>query len=330
MGIRNDKLDNFKCILIFFVVFSHCLDAICRNCAGADFIRYVNDWIYSFHMPAFVFISGYFSHLDNPKYYYNSISRFLLPYLLINTVEQLLTSNPINPSNSMWTLWYLLSMFCWRALLPYAKNVRFSFIVFLIVALLAGKIDKIDYAFSLSRTICFFPYFLAGYLVKTKNQIWIFKIRKSIILPVFILSSACVIFLGYKGLLEGVFSMAYSYNNIGKTFTAGAALRFFAYVSGFIGIFAFLTFIPDKKSILSTIGMYTLPIYILHAIVIRLIRASSISVEPLPALFLALLLSACICLLFGNIYANKIDNGIFDSLSRVFLKECRYDYTGTE
>lgn len=326
MDNRNYKLDNFRCILIFLTVFSHCIDTFCRNYAGADFIKYVNYWIYSFHMPAFVFISGYFSHLEKPKYFYNSISRFFVPYLLINTVEQLLTSNQIDPSTTMWTLWYLLSMFWWRALLPYVKHVRFSFFFFLIVALLAGKIDKIGYTFSLSRTVCFFPYFLAGYLIRIKNQKWVFTVRKSIILPVFVITSLCVIFLAYKKYPLEIFAMRNSYSTIGLTFTTGLALRLLSYVFGFTAILAFLSFLPDNKSRISMIGMYTYPIYILHTIILLTIqKTSGISIDPIIALFLSLFVSACMCFLFGNIYVNKAINKVFNTVSYVFIQERQPD-----
>lgn len=330
MDTRNFKLDNFRCILIFFAVFGHCVETLYKNYAEADSIRYIYYWIYSFHMPAFIFISGYFSHIEKPKYFYNSISRFLVPYLLINTVEQLLTSSQIDPSTSMWTLWYLLSMFWWRALLPYAKNVRFSFFLFLIVALLAGKIEKIDYAFSLSRTVCFFPYFLAGYLARANNQKWIFTIRKSIILPVFAFSSACVMFLVYKKYPGGIFSMSHSYSTIGLTFATGFGLRLLAYALGFTAILAFLSFIPNKKSRISTVGMYTFSIYILHAIVLRVIRATSISIKPVIALFLSIFASACICILFGNVYVDKAVNRFFNYVSHIFLQEGQIDSRGTK
>ena len=325
MDNRNYKFDNFRCILIFFTVFTHCVDAFCKNYTGADSIRYVYYWIYSFHMPAFVFISGFFSHLENPKYFYNSISRFLVPYLLINTAEQLLTSNQIDPSTSMWALWYLLSMFWWRALLPYAKNVRFSFFVFLIAALLAGKIDKIGYAFSLSRTICFFPYFLAGYLVRSKKQKWVFTIRKSIILPLFVVSSMCVIFLVYKNCSLEIFTMRNSYSAVGLTFITGLALRLLTYVLGFTAILAFLSVLPDNKCRISTIGRYTYPVYILHAVILLAVKRSGILIEPVIALFLSLFVSACMCFLFGNTYVNKAVNWVFDAVSRVFLRERQAD-----
>lgn len=54
---RQFLFDNMKVLLMCLVVFGHFLEKISIE-GGYGIIR---AWIYSFHMPAFVFISGYFS-----------------------------------------------------------------------------------------------------------------------------------------------------------------------------------------------------------------------------------------------------------------------------
>ena len=61
MKERNYLFDNLKFFLIVLVVFGHSLEEISLEHNYAI----IRAWIYSFHMPAFVFISGYFSKCDN-------------------------------------------------------------------------------------------------------------------------------------------------------------------------------------------------------------------------------------------------------------------------
>ena len=75
--IRMWKLDNIKAILIFLVVLGHLFEL--RN---QGFINFLVILIYFFHMPAFVFCSGYFSKPRNKK----AIVKFLLLYLVIQTL----------------------------------------------------------------------------------------------------------------------------------------------------------------------------------------------------------------------------------------------------
>ena len=55
---RDYLWDNIKALLIFFVVAGHVLE---MNPVKCEFALGVDAFIYSFHMPAFVFASGFFS-----------------------------------------------------------------------------------------------------------------------------------------------------------------------------------------------------------------------------------------------------------------------------
>ena len=53
---RNYKYDNLKALLIFLVVFGHVLESV-----PGEYRRIIYLAIYTFHMPMFIYISGYFS-----------------------------------------------------------------------------------------------------------------------------------------------------------------------------------------------------------------------------------------------------------------------------
>ena len=81
--MRNNRMDNIKFFLIFCVVFGHMLELVDTGV-----------WykiIYSFHMPAFIFVSGYFAQFNRKKiigvlytliFYFNVCTCFLTPFLL--------------------------------------------------------------------------------------------------------------------------------------------------------------------------------------------------------------------------------------------------------
>ena len=79
MRERDPYLDNVKIALIFLVVLGH-------NCI----IYFHSSWlmggvvlfIYSFHMPLFIFVSGYLSKGITCQRY-KDISRLLIPYFFI-------------------------------------------------------------------------------------------------------------------------------------------------------------------------------------------------------------------------------------------------------
>ena len=80
---RDSSFDFIKGILIFLVVWGHSIQFIAN-----DFYQYnpIYIWIYSFHMPLFVFISGYFSingiKLSFREFVLQKVRRLLIPAIL--------------------------------------------------------------------------------------------------------------------------------------------------------------------------------------------------------------------------------------------------------
>ena len=75
--MRNSYFDNAKFILIFFVVFGHFIE-INQGELGKD----VYWLLYAFHMPAFIFIAGYFSKKETWKETFKkSLNQFFIVYV---------------------------------------------------------------------------------------------------------------------------------------------------------------------------------------------------------------------------------------------------------
>ncbi len=77
---RDSFYDNARVGLIFLVVFGHLLQPYTNLSTGSQALY---TWIYTFHMPAFILISGFFARGSRqPKYVLNLINKLLLPYIL--------------------------------------------------------------------------------------------------------------------------------------------------------------------------------------------------------------------------------------------------------
>ena len=74
--------DNMKGILIFLVVLGHALYSF-QNFSK---INAIVDIIYMFHMPAFVFISGYFSVSKNSRSY-KSLATLFFAFLVFDSIH---------------------------------------------------------------------------------------------------------------------------------------------------------------------------------------------------------------------------------------------------
>ena len=84
MAKRDYYFDNGKFLLIFFVVFGHFIRSLIDE---SIFIRALYNTIYTFHMPAFILISGYFASPElNKKKLVKLIKRLLIPYFIFQTI----------------------------------------------------------------------------------------------------------------------------------------------------------------------------------------------------------------------------------------------------
>ena len=117
-------IDNIKVLLIFLVVFNH---IIAFNLVKVDtVVRYVWYAITIFHMPAFVFISGYLS--KKPQNVLKNFKNLLIPYVLGYTLtwySQIWLGRSVDyeilrPTGSV--MWYILA--CLFTALPLRPWVR--------------------------------------------------------------------------------------------------------------------------------------------------------------------------------------------------------------
>lgn len=118
---RNVYIDFLKFILIGCVVYGH----IGMGDTSMDIIKCV----YFFHMPVFVFVSGYLStHHSIGEL--NAWATRLLKVLIIWHILYVCFSYTIRIAQPSWPLllirpyqhlWYLLSLICWRYVLHYSK-----------------------------------------------------------------------------------------------------------------------------------------------------------------------------------------------------------------
>ena len=93
MRERDYLFDNIKFFLIFLVVFAHLLEPK----LGDSTVKAAYNVIYSFHMPVFIFVMGYFAKFNPAKI----LKSIVLPYVLGRPDEALGGGNQ-GPSAPGW------------------------------------------------------------------------------------------------------------------------------------------------------------------------------------------------------------------------------------
>lgn len=76
--------DSLKFVLIFFVVYGHMIETYAPN---DSFNRAMYNFIYTFHMPFFMYISGLFSQINDRAKYRHGILMILETYSVFQLIR---------------------------------------------------------------------------------------------------------------------------------------------------------------------------------------------------------------------------------------------------
>ena len=270
---RNYLLDNIKGLLIFLVVFGHSMEMYKDKFPLAKAL-YI--FIYMFHMPVFVFVSGYFSK-NVAKARENAVSSLLIPFIIFNipwSIAALFSANPKHFSflTPGWALWYLFSMLIWRVFLPDIIRIKNVFIVSIIIGLLAGLFTEFGGLMSLSRTFVFLPYFLAGYFMKKEKLIGLKKYSKLPAIIILIGTIGLAIYIAVSKVMPPEFLWAdRAYLHFYQSMWKAISIRAMLYLIGFLFIYVMINLMTSRECFLSKIGKNTLPLYILHTYLVAII-----------------------------------------------------------
>ncbi|OIK10949.1 acyltransferase [Bacillus sp. MUM 116] len=273
---RSMFFDNAKFVLIFLVVFGHMISPL-KNDDGFLFTLYTV--IFLFHMPAFILISGYFAKGFRKKgYLLKTVKKVLIPYFIFQVIYSIFyylsgqeQSFEIDFLHPHWTLWFLLSLFCWNVMLYlFAKYKWYGFIFSVLLGIAIGYIDSVGSFLSLSRTFVFFPYFLLGFLLDKELLRRLIRAKFSRPVGLGVMISIIVLFAiefpkdAVPWLLGDT-----SYANMGiKQFTDGL-LRAGQYALTLVVVFGFFALIPSNRFKLTKIGERTLYVYLFHGFILK-------------------------------------------------------------
>ncbi|WP_428908834.1 acyltransferase family protein [Niallia sp. Krafla_26] len=280
MKQRDYFFDNAKFILIFLVVFGHFLRTFIHD---NELIYSLYKVIYTFHMPAFILISGYFAKGFKKKgYIKKTAKKLIIPYLLFQTIYSFfyyflyqkpeLTIDPLDPH---WSLWFLISLFFWNVMLymfARFKSVHALTLSFLI-ALVIGFFDFVSGYLSLSRTFVFFPLFLLGYFLK-KEHFYRLLSNKLKMISILIFLTVFGLFYFFPNLNYEWLLGSKSYDEMGVEPFFAMLIRLGVYPLSLIMMASFFALVPKEQTFFSNLGRNSLYVYLLHGFFIRIFRVS--------------------------------------------------------
>ncbi|MFE5815547.1 acyltransferase family protein [Streptomyces sp. NPDC056479] len=174
-GKRDAFFDNAKYLAIVLVAIGHAWEPIKGD---SRILEAVYTVVYSFHMPAFIIISGFFSRSfdASPSRMKRLITGVAVPYIVFETAYPLfkrwIDEDPgqdISLLDPWYLTWFLCALFIWRMTTPIWKMVRWPLPIALGLAMAGTVTPEIGDDLDLQRVLQFLPYFVLGLIMKPEH-----------------------------------------------------------------------------------------------------------------------------------------------------------------
>jgi fucose 4-O-acetylase-like acetyltransferase len=172
---RDAYFDNAKYLAIVLVAVAHAWEPVMD---GSRATRALYMLIYTFHMPAFIIISGYFSrsYRGKPHQLRRLLTGIAVPYVVFEVAYSLFIrygkddpSQPISLLDPVYLTWFLAALFIWRLTTPLWQMVRWPMSVALAIGVLASLTPDIGADLNLARVLQFLPFFVLGLCLKPEH-----------------------------------------------------------------------------------------------------------------------------------------------------------------
>ena len=302
---RDCGLDNLRFFLIFTVVFAHLLE-VSGTFDGREMMYQV---IYSFHMPAFLFLLGYNARFSIRRI----VFRWAIPYAVFQTLYIVFRNLVLKDGADFqyvvpyWILWYMLVGLFYQALLPLFDRLKgraqgAAVFCAYVVSIASGYAPFLGYWLSLSRFFVFLPWFLLGRLIRTNGGLDRLRAGKKAAASLGALSAMGIIasaaFLKWATLPNELLYGSVSYSACGAFAWMRLAVSVCALFWMYF-LFVFIRpFINKNIPLLTAIGQNTLPVFLLHGLIVKAFTLWNGAFPlSLPGVFL---ISAALLTLLGN------------------------------
>lgn len=268
---RDPWFENAKFVLINLVVIGHFLEIFAPE---NGFAQQVWQAIYAFHMPAFIFVAGYFARPHDSTHLNASVRKlvvllviFSILYEGCHIVFQGQISWYTRSLSPFWMLWFLLCLIVWNFFLPYVLALPKPLVITTVASLLFGLLDWNGNTLSSSRIVVFFPFFVLGFIFSDRKlfQSAVFSHPMSRI-------SAVVFFMAVPFLLNAIeinsriLWGSNSFDRAGLEWHQGFIMRAEALVIATLATVCFMILVPRTKSVFTSRGRNSIAVYLLHAV----------------------------------------------------------------
>jgi fucose 4-O-acetylase-like acetyltransferase len=265
---RDPFLDNAKFILVALVVVGH-------SWTLASHVDLLYSWLYLWHVPAFVLVTGYLSRSFRftRRHLHRLAVTVVLPYAVFEGLFALLRIYVggerlellwLNPH---WPMWYLSVLFLWRLATPGLQRVPHVVPLSVLVSL-AGGFVSVKYLDG-NRAMGLLPFFVLGLVAQPHHRAWLRRpdVRRAAV-AVLAAGVAMAWFVEHRLTTEWLYYRT-PYADLGAFGVKGVAIRAMVLLTGLLMSLAALAWMPDRRTWFSRLGAASLVVYLFHGFVVE-------------------------------------------------------------
>lgn len=324
---RISGYENIKFFLIFLVVLGHVLEN--EYSFEHSEIRSAFLWIYFFHMPAFIFLSGLMSNIDKAINWKRVVSFIVLGY-----AYKILNTLVIGVGTGEWVFillrengipWFMFAMAVYPVIAHMTKNIKKSIVICGTIALgLVIGFDKelMDGTLVLGRMIVYLPFYMVGCYCDSQRLISFCKAKKIKAAAIIVVIVYTIVVFWQIDIVYGLRHIITGKNAYSEWAIAHGAMfmRLICYLGAFVLILALISLIPNRDIPFITVaGGRTISVYFWHRNILRILQYAgffsfineTLGCEMWCAIVISLTLTVVLSLKFCSIPINYIMKGMY-------------------
>jgi fucose 4-O-acetylase-like acetyltransferase len=265
---RDPWFDNIKMTLVTLVVLGHSWTLLPHNTAN----DWAYDFLYAWHVPAFVTITGYLSRSFawTPAKLMALVRTVAVPYVIFEaalaTFRYQVGGVQLDDlfADPHWPMWYLSALFFWRLMapaflrLPKPLALVLAVAISLVAGLWAGNILDV------ARILGLLPFFVLGLTLSDREWGWI-RVRRAVPLALV----GVIVILVFTRYTDSWINTEWyyyrsRYDTLDPNDLKAVAIRAVLLCIGLIGTTSVFTLVPRGRSWFATLGAATLVVYLYH------------------------------------------------------------------
>jgi fucose 4-O-acetylase-like acetyltransferase len=271
---RVAHLDNVKAILVVLVVVGHAIEALRGRAPEGLYAA-----IYSFHMPAFVLLSGYLSRNWEPdaRRLRVLVGTLALPFMifqvLLGAEFALLTGTafPRDLATPRGATWFLLALMWWRLGTPVLRALRHPVACTLVVAVALPLDPNVGSLLAIGRTAGLVPFFALGMVLRPRVFEWLgWRAVRGVAWVALAGIVAGGLMWGWR-IDRGFLYHRAAYDADDGLWTS-MAIRLAALAIGLVGAAAITAIASRRRRWYTVVGVNSLSVYLVHLVVLQAAR----------------------------------------------------------